>query len=247
MNPVPYWIECDCVVQPVVRRYVASPFDGKLNLALVEPGDVVAAGDLLATLDGREIRWEQAGVLAELQRARKERDAHLATQEYSDAEVSKYEMERLQVKSDLLTHRGENLEIRSPIDGIVIAGDLKKTEGAPLQVGQTMFEIAPLRQMSVEIHIPEEEIAYVGEEMPLEVVLDAYPNREWNGQLTSVQPRAEIVEDVNAFVSEVTFDNEKELLRPGMRGRAWVRSDSRMLGWTLFHHAWEKLLMWLGL
>ena len=38
--PVRYKVWCSCQVQPVVRRFVAAPYDGKLEKTFVEPGDV---------------------------------------------------------------------------------------------------------------------------------------------------------------------------------------------------------------
>ncbi|MCA8998754.1 MAG: hypothetical protein KDA80_17270, partial [Planctomycetaceae bacterium] len=40
MIPCPYWVACDCEVQPVHRRFLAAPFDSKLQESFVEPGDV---------------------------------------------------------------------------------------------------------------------------------------------------------------------------------------------------------------
>jgi len=245
--PMPYWVECECVVQPVTRRFVAAPFDAKLERAFVEPGDVVEEDQLLARLDGREIEWELSGITADLHRAAKERDGHLATQKYGAAEVSKFELERLKMKQMLQQSRSQNLEIRSPLSGIIIAGDIEKTEGAPLKIGQTLFEIAPLESMAVEISIPEQEIAYISKAMNVEIALDAYTSRRWQAEIDRVQPRAELVDQSNVFVTEITLDNPHDLLRPGMRGRAWIRSDSRPLGWNLFHRGWEGMMIWMGL
>ena len=56
-------------------------------------------------------------------------------------------MERLQLTTRLLQDRSRNLIIKSPVDGLVISGDLKRAEGVRLTVGQTLFEVAPLDEM----------------------------------------------------------------------------------------------------
>ena len=104
---------------------------------------------LLATLDGRETKLELAEVEAELNRATKQRDGHVVSHESGEAYVAKYEIERLKSRRSLLLHRQESLELRSPMDGIVIAGDLQNAEGMPLKVGQTLFEVAPLDQLRI--------------------------------------------------------------------------------------------------
>jgi multidrug efflux pump subunit AcrA (membrane-fusion protein) len=244
--PLPYKVNCDCELQPVVRRYVAAPFDATLERSLVEPGDLVAADQLLAKIDGREIRWELAGVTAERTRAAKQRDGHMATHEFGEAELARYEMERLDHKARLLEHRGNHLEIRSPIDGIVISGDLKKAEGVPLTVGQTLFEIAPLHEMIVEIAVPEDDVRHVEVGHTVQVVLDAFPREKFTGNLIRIHPRSEIQETEHVFIGEFELDNPHHLLRPGMHGTATITTEPHPLGWNLFHKPWEKLLYWLG-
>jgi hypothetical protein len=153
--PIPHNVSGHCELQPMTRRFIAAPFDGTLDKTFVEPGDVVEANQLLARMDDREIVLELAGADAEHHRASKERDTHLAKQDIADAQLARYEMERLQLRQRLLTRRSENLEIRSPIAGLVIDGDLKRSEGIPLATGDTLFEIAPIDRMVVEVAIPE--------------------------------------------------------------------------------------------
>jgi hypothetical protein len=244
--PLPYRLKCDCELQPVIRRYVAAPFDATLERSHVEPGDLVSREQLLAQIDGREIRWELAGVDAEKTRASKERDGHLATQEFGSAQVAAYEMERLDLKVKLLEHRGENVEIRSPLDGIVISGDLKKAEGVPLTVGQTLFEIAPLDRMIVEIAVPEEDVRHVRTGQTVDIVLDAFPRERFQGSLARIHPRSEVKETEHVFIAEFELENPLQLLRPGMGGSAKITTDRHPLVWNLFHKPWEKALYWMG-
>ena len=90
------------------------------------------------------------------------------------AQQAELEMERLELKIRLISNRLNRLEVRSPLDGIVLVGDLKKTEGAPLTVGQAMFEIAPLDRMIVEVEIPEREILHVEEGREVAVLARAF-------------------------------------------------------------------------
>lgn len=244
--PLPYKVKYDCELQPVVRRYVAAPFDATLEKSFVEPGDLVTKDQPLAQIDGREIRWERAGLAAEMSRAAKERDGHLATHEFGAAELARHEMERLDVKAKLLEHRDQHLELRSPIDGIVISGDHKKAEGVPLSVGQTLFEIAPLDSMIVEIAIPEEDIRHVRSDQSLEVVLDAFPSERFLCRLARIHPRSEVLESEHVFIGEVDLDNPDQQLRPGMQGTVSISTARHALGWNLFHKPWEKMLYWMG-
>ena len=244
--PLPYAVRGGCEVHPVSLRYIAAPFDARLLQAEVEPGDEVEAGQLLARLDGEEIRWELSGATAEVDRAAKERDGHLADKEINAAQVSRLEMARMNAKATVLRQRSEQLEIRSPVSGIVISGDLRKAEGAPLTTGKTLFEIAPLEEMVIEIGIPEEDISHVRIGQSVEAVLHALPDRSWSGSIERIHPRSELIDQDYVFIAEVKFTNEHGLLRPGMKGRANIQPDRHPLGWNLFHKAIDQLRFWIG-
>ena len=246
MLPMIYRIRCELELQPVERRYVAAPFDGPLEQCLVEPGDIVTKDQLLAQMDGREIRWELAEVQANLNKATKERNTQLSKKEFGNAAISGHEMQRLEQRAALLQHRNASLEIRSPADGVVVSGDHREAEGVPLEMGKTLFEIAPLDAMVVELCIPEEDIRHVEVGMTVDIQLEAVPEDSITALIRSVHPRAEIRDGKNIFIAEADIPNHNSLLRPGMRGSAHVNTRRHPLGWNLFHKPAAWLLGWLG-
>ncbi|MHC4403362.1 MAG: efflux RND transporter periplasmic adaptor subunit [Planctomycetota bacterium] len=244
--PVHYKIGCDCRLEPVSRRFVAAPYDGILQEALVSSGATVAAGDVLARMDGREIRWELAGITAERDRAVKQSDAAFANHKFAAAEVTKLEVDRLELKMQLLEHRRQNLNVKSPIGGVVTFGDLERAQGAPVKCGQTLFEIAPLTEMLVEVAIPEDEISYVRAGQQAIIHLEACPGADHHGTISKIHPRSEIRDHQNVFLAEVALMNSGGNLRPGMRGRAKIIGPCRTWAWNLFHKPWESLCLTFG-
>ncbi len=244
--PLPYKIACDCELQPVTRRFIAVPFDARLESNFVAPGDLVAAGQLLAQIDAREIQYELSGKQAEAHRVAKELAGYMAKHESGKAEIAKFELERLQLTIDQLEERASKLEIRSPLAGMVLAGDHAKLEGVPLEKGKTLFEIAPLEHMLIEIEIPEDDVPFVQPGMQAQVRLAAFPLQTFEGKIDRVHPRAELREHKNVFVAEVNCDNSHSQLRPGMRGSARIVSGRRTVAWIWFHKAYAATLGWLG-
>ena len=242
--PLPYRVGCDCEIQPVTRTFVAAPFDGILEESNVVTGQLVSAGDLLARLDGRQLRIEQSSLSAERSGARRERDSALARGEVASSQIATSKMKQLESREKLISDQLSRLEIRSPRDGIVIKGDLDKVEGAPLEMGQTLFEIAPLDTMIAEVAIPESEIAYVSESDEVVIRVDSFAMRSWRGHLKRIEPSAQQIGDDSAFLAEIRIDNGSAELRPGMRGRAKIATASRPLGWNLFHRPWETIRYW---
>lgn len=242
--PMPYRVWCDSTVQPVERRFVAAPYEGVLAQSLVRGGDQVSAQQVVARLDGRLLRGELAGVQAEFDVAKKRRDLALATGDVAQSQIAKSEMQRHQAKVTILNQRLENLEVRSPIDGVVVTGDLEKAVGVPLELGQTLFEIAPLDTMVAEIGIPESEAQYVKPGMSVELKFDSFPFQTFSAEIQRVHPRAETVEDASVFVADVVLENSSGRLRPGMSGSAKVSSGWSPLAWNLFHRPWESIRYW---
>ncbi|MCC9643184.1 HlyD family efflux transporter periplasmic adaptor subunit [Rhodopirellula sp. JC740] len=244
--PAPHNIRTTVELQPVKRRFLSVPFDGPLQACLVRPGDMVEQGELLAKINPRELEFALAGLKAEANQADQERRGSMATHEFGKSRIAALEADRLKTQTDLLNYQKENLEIRSPIDGIILSGDWKQSEGAPLTRGETLFEIAPTGSMKVEIAISEEDIAHVAVGMLAQIHTHAMPERVMHGEIKRIQPTATIRESENVFLAEVEMDDQEGLLRPGMKGRAIIYGDQRPIGWIVFHRPWNQLLRWLG-
>jgi len=243
--PMPYRVWCDCNVQPVERRFVAAPFDGVLAQCLVRGGDQVSAQQVVARLDGRVLRGELAGVQAEFEVSRKRRDLALASGDVAQSQIAKSEMQRHQAKITILNQRLKNLDVRTPINGIVVSGDLENSVGVPLELGQTLFEIAPLEAMVAEVGVPEAEADYVQPGMQVQLKFDSFPFQTFSGEIQRIHPRAEVVDDDSVFVAEVVLQNAQGHLRPGMSGDAKVSAGLSPLGWNLFHRPWESIRYWM--
>ena len=127
------------------------------------------------------------------------------------------------------------------MDGVVVTGDLEKVQGAPLTIGQTLFEVAPLETMNIEVEIPEEEIAHVAPGMPVAVRFDALNDVAITGVLARIHPQAELRQKQSVFVADLVTANPDGRLRPGMNGWAEISGDKKRLGWILFHKPWFRL------
>lgn len=69
--PGPYRVSAPAELEGRTQRAVVAPQDGYIATATVRPGDRVRSGELVATLEARELRLQQANWQAELDRHRK--------------------------------------------------------------------------------------------------------------------------------------------------------------------------------
>jgi len=76
--PITYRVRCNCVTEPVSRRFAVAPFDGQIVTGHAEAGDFVSQGEILAEMDGRTIRWELASVTAQREQSSRTRGVVLS-------------------------------------------------------------------------------------------------------------------------------------------------------------------------
>ncbi|MDB2685695.1 efflux RND transporter periplasmic adaptor subunit [Mariniblastus sp.] len=246
MIPLPYQIKATSEVQPAEKMFLHAPFAVPLDESLVEPGDLVLKGAELARLDDRELKMELAEIQADLHRADKKRDGFVATHEPGEARLARHESEILEARLEMLERRAQQLIVRSPIDGVVIAGDWKNSAGMPLETGQSLFEIAPLEKLSIDIYIPEDDVRYAQVGQAVRIKFDAYPFETFSGELSRIHPAAEIQDSSNVFVATVLMDNPEGKLRPGMKGKAKCSSVWRPVWWNLLQKPAARCMRYIG-
>ncbi len=244
--PISYRVPADCRIQPVMRRTVAAPFENLLYRTYVKPGDEVEAGQVLAELDGREIRVNLAEAIAARSAAVKKRDNAMVLDDPAELQMAQLESDRLALEAERLQYRSDNLIIRSPIAGIVLTGNLERSEGVPVTTGQRLYEIAPLDEMLMEISIPETEVRHISEGSEVFMRLDSDSSLKWTSEIKTIHPVSEVEDGENVFAGEALLENENELLRPGMKGSVRIDAGKKSIGWILFHGLWEylRLKLW---
>ncbi len=239
--PITYRVAADCRLEPVQRRIVAAPFDNSLHRAYVKPGMLVEKGQVLAELEGREIRMGLAEAIAQQNAALKKRDNMMVQQNAANMQMAQFEADRLTLEVKRLQFRNDNLVIRSPIDGVILTGDLERSEGVPVSTGQKLFEIASLEKMEVEIYIPETEMRHVFPGAEVTLRLESRSDFQWSSKLEEIHPVSEIYVGENVFIGDAILENPDGELRPGMKGVVRIESGKRAVGWILFHRLWEYL------
>jgi RND family efflux transporter MFP subunit len=108
-----------------------------------------------------------------------------------------------------------NTTIRAPIDGTVIAKPL--LSGDVVLLGTPMAKIADFSSIVVETDVPEGRLHLVGKGRPCEIVLDAYPDRRWRGEVVEVSPQLNRAK-ASATV-KVRFLDRDETVLPEMAAR----------------------------
>ncbi len=240
--PMRYHVRCGCELNSKNRQFSVAPFNGIVETIHVQPGDMVKKGQLLASMDGQAIRFQLASVAADLAKAKKERDIELSNGDIPRSLVAELEAKSLSAENELLKFQQSQVEVRAPIDGIVLAEQFENAEGASITKGDVLFEVGSFDPLTIEVNIPAEEIAHVRVGMTTKVWVSGYESRPFKAQLTSVSPRSEMRDSRNVFVAQFEIQNDEGLFRPGMNGQVRIDTDAKTLGWNLFHKPWNFMV-----
>lgn len=244
--PVRYRVSAQVGVETLSGRFVAMPFAARLLDVMVKPGEQVTAGQSLLQLDGRPLRLELETLETELQQAAKEHNAALASRRIADAQQSSLEQKKLRRKIDLVTDRLQRLSVTSPIDGVVVSGDLRGHIGSPLELGQTLMEVAAMDSVAIELEIAEHEIGFITKGMDTRIKIDAIGGKSMDLLLQEIYPAAEMREDRNVFIGRIEVPNVDGSLRPGMRGKAVAYGPLRPWIWSWVRGIVERGLWMIG-
>ena len=239
-------VEAAGLVEPILVVEVKSKATGEVQSLLVETGDVVERGDLLATIDPRDARTEltqaQANAQAaqarlsnariQLDRARELRDAQIITEvEYEtallEATNAEAELVRARTALSLAQERMGDVTIRAPIEGTIIektveVGQIVASASQNVSGGTTLLKMADLSTMQVRALVDETDIGRVEAGMAATVMVEAYPQQTFRGEVLKVEPQAVVEQNVTMFPVLVRLDNEEGLLKPGMNAEVAI-------------------------
>lgn len=244
-----YRVSAKTVLEPITQRAAAAPFDGYIREAPIRAGDLVRAGDVLCTLDDRELRLERSKALSKFEEYRKEYHKAMAEREAAKVEIFSAQMNQAQSEIALLDDQLAHTRVTAPFDGIVVSGDLSQSLGSPVEKGKVLFEIAPLDRYRVVLEVDERDIADVRVGQRGQLLLSAFPSEPVEVTVANVTPVSTAKEGRNFFRVEAALDQAHDRLRPAMEGAGKIEIDRRLLVWIWTHQVvdWVRLTLWTWL
>jgi len=244
-----YRVTAETVLEGEIQRVVAAPFRGFIVEAPVRGGDLVEEGQVICTLDDRDLRVEFSRVSSEREQYVLEQRRAMADGDAATMNVLGKKMQQAEARLDLLTDQIDRTRIVAPFDGLIVSGDLSQALGAPVEEGQVLFQVAPLAAYRVMLKVEEADISQVQVGQTGELILTALPKTRLPFQVTKVTPVSVSEEGKNRFMVEATLAEASQRLRPGMEGFGKIEIDRRKLIWIWTHKMidWVRLRIWYWL
>jgi cobalt-zinc-cadmium efflux system membrane fusion protein len=231
------------------HAYVTARLPGRIDKLHVQPGQTVAAGQILAELQSLQLKnlqleavnayndlrlsekiveqMEAAGLSVsrrQVEEARskyqQERETHrIARLKWLSLGLSSEEFDKLARESDL--KRVPLLPIRSPIDGVVIHADLSM--GKVVEAAEHLFGIVDPSAVWVKIGVLEQDLHRIEPGQPVKLRLTAYPDEKFESRVwvkeLSLDPRTHLG---TVWAKLANPPGAVPRLLPGMTGLARV-------------------------
>ena len=239
-------VEATGNIEPIRKVEVTSKASGEVLGMLVDVGDEVGPGALLARIDPRDVQngFDQAKADLEVAQARldissaqKVRSEELLSSgvislqeheannlDYANAQAN---LVKAETNYELNELRLSDVTIRAPSPGTILEknveeGQVIQSASQNVSGGTTLVVMADLGVMQVRTLVDETDMGDVRSGMATSVTVEAYPGRPFAGLVEKVEPQAVVEQSVTMFPVIVQLDNKSGLLRPGMNAEVEI-------------------------
>jgi RND family efflux transporter MFP subunit len=204
---------------------------GLIEQIIVEEGEEVFAGQILARLDLEEINAQQQRAASNFKKA--SADFERFSQLYEKSLVSEQVKQSAKSATDnaraelqIADFNKKLAVIRAPSAGRILKRFAESNE--QIKAGQPVFLLASREQGSVvRLGLIDRDVVKVGVGDPASISLDAYPGRQFSGIVSEVAQST--VSEAGTFEIEIRIDDQGFVLRSGLIARVEIIPVSRDL------------------
>lgn len=236
--PFQYTVGGEAVIVPQEKQYAFCKIRGLIDKVFVKQGSQVEKGETLATLDATDLDYE-------IRREKRQyeiltRDMSLLQSKAIDdpsilAKFQLLELKRKNVAAELeyLSRQRGFLEIKSPVDGVIVTPDIETLSGKMLSAGEPFCEIAQFDLLRAIVYVPDERVVNVEKGQEVDLYLNNTPRKAYRLTVDEIAPRAEVQPRLgNVYEVKALFHDVPSSLRVGMKGIGKIRTGTANL-WTM--------------
>jgi len=213
-------------IEAFAEADVIAKVEGEIREVLVEEGDEVEKGQILARLDGDRLRLELNESRARLRKMQRDFERNKDLREKGllsegDYEKLQYDLESLQASYNLASLELDYTQIRAPISGVISERYIKL--GNTIRVNDPLYRVTSFDPLVAYLHVPEREYQQISADQPVAIDIDALADMEILAGVTRVSP---IVDpETGTFKITIEIRDESRRIKPGMFGRMSIVYD----------------------
>ena len=217
---------------------VTARVGGEVVELLVEEGDRVESGQILARLDGERLKLEMLAAKANLKRAQNEYERNTDLHARGLVSTAMYEglsfdLASMKATYDLKRLNYDYSNIRAPITGVVSSREIKAGEN--LAIGHVAFRITENTELVAYLQIPQSELAKFNAGHAATVKVASMPNDEFAATIVRISPTIDTRN--GTFRATAIIDNAAGHLAPGMFGRFTIAYEKHANALVIPAHA----------
>lgn len=215
-------------IEAFAEADVIAKVDGEVREVLVEEGDEVEEGQVLARLDGDRLRLELSESRARLRKMERDFERNQDLREKGllsegDFEKLMYDLEALRASYNLARLELDYTQIRAPIGGVISERYIKR--GNTITVGEPLYRVTSLDPLVAYLHVPEREYRQIAPGQPVAIDIDALADQRIAATVTRVSPVVD--PETGTFKITIEIRDEERRIKPGMFGRMSIVYDRR--------------------
>jgi RND family efflux transporter MFP subunit len=226
-------------ISPAEQVSVKPEINGRIEELPVDIGDDVKKGQLLFSLDDKELRNEKASRETEIERARlqlaqAERNYKRAGELYEENLISKelfenskteYDLarnalERSQRELAIVEERLTKTKIQAPFDCTILTRPVSMGQAVSgsggFNSGTEVLTIADLNNLVINAHINQADITRLRHDQEVEVAVEAVAGLNVTGRVERIAPQATIRNNIKGFAVRIFLKDADKRIRPGM-------------------------------
>lgn len=200
-------------IDPYKENNISPAASGvHIDRILADVGSEVRQGQLLATLDPTQYNQ----LMVQLRTLEDDYNRMLPVYEAGGISAQQIQQTKAQldVQREAAANLKKNIEILSPLTGIVTA---RNYEPGDLYTGVPILTVMQINPLKVMVNISEQYYPLVKQGMPVDVAVEIFPDRTFKGSVSRVYPALDPA--TRTFTVEVSVPNADKVLRPGMYAR----------------------------
>ncbi|MEE8217549.1 MAG: efflux RND transporter periplasmic adaptor subunit, partial [Vicinamibacteria bacterium] len=236
---IPWWGERISVREaqllPSARLPIRATVAGLLSEILVDEGDAVEEGQVLAVLRDDDIRLSLEETRGARATAEREAASAQARGDEAAAQIAQIDVRQLSAKLALLNDQLERTRLRAPAAGQILSLRPRERLGEWLEAGEMFVLFGRIDRLEVEARVAQRDIERVRAGQRVRLKITARPDYTFVGTVTEIAPYADAAGPAGepTFVVRAGLDNEQGLLKAGMEARAKIVGSRRPIGWLL--------------
>src|SRR6266511_2862364 len=226
-------------IGPAEQVSVRPEINGRVEELPVDIGDKVKKGEVLFSLEDKDLQTERSSRQTEIERAkleldRAQRNYERSKQLYADKlisqelfedtrteyELAKNALERAQKELHLLEDRLTKTKIMAPFDCTVLTRPVSRGQAVSgsggFNSGTEVLTIADLNEMIINAHVNQSDITRLSNGQEVDVQVESVPGLRLKGVVDRIAPQTTMKNNIKGYAVRIALQSKDPRVLPGM-------------------------------